>query len=273
MLNRYEGYAWNDRFLPRLTTNQIKELPKEDALVILPIGAVEQHGTHLPVYTDTLLAETVLTETFQYLPEHLNIWLLPALPYSKSNEHAMWSGTISLSFTTLQGIIMDIAKSIKQSGFKRLIIFNTHGGNNDLLKMMMREIRLETGMSVFYIFIGALPIDTALFNDVEIKYGIHGGALETSMVMASRPDWVRTEYVSKDISEQIVHSKYLKYQQGNFAWTIDDISTNGICGDARDASAEKGRIIYQQHSKLIAEILLEMAEFEFYHINKEGVQP
>lgn len=259
----YTGKAWNDHFLPRLSTKQIAELPKDDSMVILPIGAIEQHGAHLPVLTDTLLAETTLTKAFEYLPDEANIWTLPVLPYSKSNEHINWSGTIALSSATLQGVIMDIAKSLSRSGFKRLVIFNTHGGNSDLIRMMAREIKLETGMKVFYLFIGALPLDSTLFTEREIKYGIHGGDFETSLLLSSHPDWVQMELAGSDFSGPIEKAQFLKYQQGNVSWIIDDISSSGICGDARTASAEKGEITYHQHAKLIAEMLVEMSLFQF----------
>lgn len=267
----YKGKAWNDKFLPRLTSKQVTEISKEDAMVILPIGAVEQHGGHLPLYTDTLLTETILEEVYRYLPEDINIWLLPALPFSKSNEHDKWSGTLSLSHVTMQGILMDISKSIKRSGFKRLLFFNSHGGNHDLLKMMAREIRLETGLMVFNIFIGSLPLDETLFDERERNYGIHGGDFETSMIMATYPDWVQTEYISGEFPDQIENTDFLKFQQGNFSWIINDISFSGICGDASNASSEKGKATYKKHGKYISEMLVEMVTFEFNQINnKEG---
>jgi creatinine amidohydrolase len=282
MEKRYSGKAWNENFLPRLTTKEMSQLPKDDAMVVLPIGATEQHGAHLPVFTDTILAETVIAKTFEYLPEKSNIWTLPVLPFSKSNEHSNWSGTITLSFQTMQNVLMDIAKSLNRSGFNRLVIFNTHGGNGDLIKMMAREIRLETGMQVFYLFIGALPLDPDLFSEREIKYGIHGGDFETSLLLHSYPEWVHMELADSDFSSSIENAAYLKYQQGNVSWIIDDISASGICGDARNAQPEKGEATYLLQAQLMAKMLLEMGSFTFHadqqdsltmkKINKEGVR-
>lgn len=255
--------AWNERFLPRLTTSQIQKLPKEKTLIVLPVGAVEQHGPHLPVFTDTLLAETVLDVTCRYLPEDSSIWFLPPLPYGKSNEHCGRPGTFSLSSSTLQAVIMDLSKSVKQSGFQRLLLFTTHGGNHDLLNLMAREVRLETGLLVFRLNIGGLTIDPDLLSEKEKKFGIHGGDYETSLVMASYPEWVQEERLTAEFPQELEEETYLQFQNGTFAWTIDDVSSSGILGDAQRASAAKGRKIYAQHGKLLASILMDMVRFEF----------
>lgn len=237
-------------------------MPKKDSLIILPIGAVEQHGPHLPVFTDTLLAETVLEEALKYVPSDSNIWVLPSLPYGKSNEHLGRAGTFSLSSTTLQSLILDIGRSLKQNGFRRLLLFNAHGGNSDLLNLIAREVRLETDLMVFRLNVGGLTLEENILNETERLLGIHGGDYETSLIMASYPDWVREDELPVEYPELLQKSKFLRFQKSNFAWTIDDVSSSGILGNAKTASAEKGRRIYEQHGKEVAEILLEMMNFE-----------
>lgn len=273
MIRRYSGKVWEDRFLPRLSSTQIKDLPKKESLVILPIGAVEQHGPHLPVFTDTLLAETVLEESFKYVPSDSNIWILPPLPYGKSNEHLGRSGTFSLSSTTLQSVILDIGKSLKQSGFRRLLLFNAHGGNNDLLNLIAREVRLETDLMIFRLNVGGLALDEDLLNETERLLGIHGGDYETSLILASYPEWVREDELQAEYPELLQNYKFLRFQKSNFAWTIDDVSSSGILGNAKTASAEKGRRIYEQHGKHLAEMLLEMMNFEIDSLmDKESIE-
>ncbi|MED4206377.1 creatininase family protein [Neobacillus mesonae] len=262
MTIRYSGKVWGDRFLPRLSSTQIQKMPKKDSLIILPIGAVEQHGPHLPVFTDTLLAETVLEEALKYVPSDSNIWVLPSLPYGKSNEHLGRAGTFSLSSTTLQSLILDIGRSLKQNGFRRLLLFNAHGGNSDLLNLIAREVRLETDLMVFRLNVGGLTLEENILNETERLLGIHGGDYETSLIMASYPDWVREDELPVEYPELLQKSKFLRFQKSNFAWTIDDVSSSGILGNAKTASAEKGRRIYEQHGKEVAEILLEMMNFE-----------
>ncbi|WP_436374841.1 creatininase family protein [Cytobacillus sp. BC1816] len=262
MKRRYSGRVWEDHFLPRLSSAEIQEMPKKDSLVILPIGAVEQHGPHLPVFTDTLLAETVLEESFKHIPSVTNIWVLPPLPYGKSNEHLGRAGTFSLSSSTLQSVIMDIGRSIKESGFRRLLLFNAHGGNSDLLNLTAREVRLETGLMVFRLNVGGLSVEESLLSETERLLGIHGGDYETSLIMAAYPDWITEGEVLCEYPELLKKSKFLRFQKSNFAWTIDDVSSSGILGNAKTASAGKGREIYELHGKQVAEMLIDMMNFE-----------
>lgn len=272
MNRRYSGGVWEERFLPRLSSTQIKNLQKRDSLVILPIGAVEQHGPHLPVFTDTLLAETVLEESLKYVPSDSNIWFLPSMPYGKSNEHLGRAGTFSLSSSTLQSVILDIGRSLKQSGFRRLLLFNAHGGNNDLLNLIAREVRLETDLMVFRLNVGGLALDEKFLDEKERLLGIHGGDYETSLIMASYPNWVREE-LPTEYPRLLQESTYLRFQKSNFAWTIDDVSASGILGNAKTASAEKGRSIYEHHRKQVAEMLVDMMNFEIDSLtDKESIE-
>ena len=258
---RYSGHAFEKRFLPRLTSKEIKELDKENALVILPIGAVEQHGPHLPVYTDTLIGEGLLVEALNLIPDE-DVWILPSLPYGKSTEHLGMSGTITLSADTLQAVIRDIAKSIRESGFKKLLLFNTHGGNHDLLNMMAREVRIETGMNVFRLNPDYSVIHS-LISDKEQKYGIHGGEVETSMVLALKEAWVDMELSPTEFVHLPEDTQHL-YLKGNsyFAWVMKDISETGIAGDAASATIEKGEQILQLVSESFAGAIKEMIRFD-----------
>lgn len=272
MLNdRYKGVAFEKRFLPRLSTIEVKELSKDDALIILPIGAVEQHGPHLPVYTDTLIGEGLLNQAFDLLDEDENIWLLPPLPYGKSTEHLGMPGTMTLSASTLQAVVMDIAKSVYASGFKRLLLFNTHGGNHDLLNMVSRDIRIETGMMVFRLNPSSQKTNSFI-TEKEQKFGIHGGDVETSMVLDFKHNWVQvdkclTEFVNLPEGTKHLYLKGTSY----FAWVINDISNSGIAGDATQATVEKGVEINRCVAESLAEALKEMRRFEIATIKNQMV--
>ncbi|WP_080834260.1 creatininase family protein [Cohnella massiliensis] len=259
---RYEGKAWEERFLPRLSSLQIKELPKEDALVVLPVGAVEQHGWHLPVMTDSLIGEALLMQTMERLPDHSNVWLLPPVSYGKSNEHLDYAGTISLSSNTLLGVLSDIGASLKRSGFRRLLLFNTHGGNADLLNVAAREIRVATGLMVFYVNPHSLDTTSGLVTEEELEYGIHGGDIETSMVLAIKPDWVREELGVSEMPD-VSQLEFLTMEgKIRFAWAMSDISHSGVAGDATKATAEKGKIMLERGAAELAKAMLEISRFE-----------
>ncbi|KHF41211.1 creatininase family protein [Halalkalibacter okhensis] len=268
-MNRYKSKAWQELFLPRLSKREIGELEKENGLIVLPIGAVEQHGPHLPVYTDTLIAEGILAASFNQLAIENNVWMLPPLAYGKSTEHLGHPGTITLSATTLQQVIIDIGKSVQVSGFRRIVLFNTHGGNIDLLNMIARELRIETGMMVFRM--NAMDFKsqlTELFSEKELTDGIHGGDVETSLVLALEKDWVDMDYAPTEF----YNSDVLDIKGGPFAaWVIDDLSETGISGDAKAATVEKGEEILIKLSKKIAETLTELSCFEMEQFQKKTV--
>lgn len=264
---RYEGEAYERRFLPRLTTGEIAALPKEDALIVLPIGAVEQHGPHLPVYTDTLLGEAFMAAAFANLPKDAPIWLLPSIGYGKSTEHAEYPGTITLSARTLMSVLEDVAASLARSGFKKLLLFNTHGGNADLLGMMAREIRISTGMAVFRLDPGAVGYADEFADDEEKACGIHGGDVETSLVMAVCPDWTRPELALREMP-RFPRTAALSLRAKSFAWTTKDISASGIAGDATKASAARGEAMLNKAGPLLAEALLEIAAFDLNSIRE-----
>lgn len=259
---RYEGKAWEERFLPRLSSLQVKELPKDDALVVLPVGAIEQHGWHLPVMTDSLIGEALLTDTLELLSEQANVWLLPPVSYGKSNEHLDFSGTFSLSSDTLLRVLLDIGESTRRNGFRRLLLFNTHGGNVDLLNVAAREIRATTGLMVFYVNPHSLEAARGVVSEEELEYGIHGGDIETSMVMAVKPDWVRPELAISEIPN-VAGLDYLTLEGSiRFAWVMSDISRTGIAGDATLATAEKGKLILDRSAAELAKAMEELCRFD-----------
>lgn len=258
---RYEGKAYNLHFLPRLTTKQIAELPKDDVLIVLPVGAVEQHGAHMPVYTDTLLGEAMMAEAFKHLPDDAPIWLLPSVAYGKSTEHMEHPGTITLSAQTLIMVLQDIAASLARSGFKKLLLVNTHGGNADLLGMAAREMRIATGLAVYRLDPGSVGYSES-FTDAEEKAGgIHAGDVETSLVMAVCPDWVHPELAVRELPN-FPQSPSFSFRSRSFAWVMSDISRSGIAGDATKATPERGAAMLEAAGALLAKALLEIAYFD-----------
>lgn len=266
---RYEGKAFDRRFLPRLTTKEIEAMPKENALIVLPVGAVEQHGPHMPVYTDTLLGEAFMAAAFEHLPEDAPIWLLPSVAYGKSTEHMEYPGTITLSAQTLMMVLQDIAASLARGGFRKLLLFNTHGGNADLLGMMAREIRIATGMAVFRLDPGAVGYSDPFTDDEEKACGIHAGDVETSLVMAVCPDWVKPELAPREMP-RFPRTSALSLRAKSFAWITRDISASGIAGDAAKAAPDRGGAMLKRAGPLLAEALLEIAAFEMSSLRERN---
>ncbi|XID91219.1 creatininase family protein [Paenibacillaceae bacterium WGS1546] len=256
MRTRYEGQVWNDRFLPRLTTEEIAKLPKDNAILILPIASVEQHGNHLPVFTDSLLNEALIEGALALLPKDSAAWLLPPLQYGKSNEHTGFSGTFSLSTAALQAVLADLTRSMHADGWKRLIIVNSHGGNPEIIALAARDARVELGLQVYALNTAGLYEDEAL-SAREMEYGIHGGALETSLMLAVKPDWVRPE---RYLAEYPTLSECSCFKLGgdvSVAWATRDLSNTGVIGDPTASTEEIGSRMYKRITRRMADIFLE----------------
>ncbi len=254
------------RRLDLLTTEEIEALPKESALVVQPIGATEQHGPHLPCSTDAFVAESIAERAAALLPDDAQVWLLPRLSYGKSNEHLGRAGTISLSAETLIGVCRDVGHSVRASGFGKLVFVNGHGGQPGLLDMVSRDIRIETGLQVFPLGISrlGLPPGTVV---ADADFGIHGGQLETSIVMALDESLVRTDRFAADgvqTGAQFATRKHLTLEGPiPTAWVTDDLSVSGVIGDPTGATRAMGELVVAHWATALCEAYVEMCEFEF----------
>ncbi|MCC6188753.1 MAG: creatininase family protein [Anaerolineales bacterium] len=253
-------------FLPYQTSPQIADLPDKDkAVVILPIASVEQHGPHLPVYTDSLIVQEVLDRALARLPEEFPVWVLPLLAYGKSNEHSAFAGTITLTSETLIRVLKEIGGSVARSGFKRLVILNGHGGNTEIADFVIRDIREQTGLLVFalHVYLRVAPPSAGLTEDEQV-YGIHAGDVETSILLCCHPELVRRELAPASIPAHLKTFKHPPFMGPlTFAWLTPDITANGVLGDATVANAEKGERYLSDAATQIAELLRDIADFSF----------
>jgi creatinine amidohydrolase/Fe(II)-dependent formamide hydrolase-like protein/nicotinamidase-related amidase len=254
------------RYLAQLPTTDIAEIDKATAVVVQPIGAFEQHGPHLPVITDALIAERVTAAAADRLPAGANVWILPTLTYGKSTEHLGRAGTIALSTATLLGVCQDLGDSLARSGFRKLVFVNGHGGQPSLLDVAARDIRHATGLEVFPIMLSRFGLPEGLHAEDE-AYGIHGGQIETSLVMALAPELVhpeRARFDGQQLVELYESKKHLTLEGAvPTAWLIDDVSASGVVGAPEKASRELGELICQHWTSALAEALQEISDFSF----------
>jgi creatinine amidohydrolase len=254
------------RFLPYQTSPEIANLPEKDkAVVVLPIASIEQHGPHLPLYTDSLTAQAVLERALAQLPDALPVWVLPLLAYGKSNEHTAFAGTITLTSETLIRILKDIGISLAKGGFRRLAILNAHGGNTEIIDFVIRDIREATNLMVFALHVGLrVAVPSAGLTDDEKVYGIHAGDVETSILLHAHPELVRKALAPNSIPEHLKTFKHPPFMGPlTFAWLTPDITKNGVLGDATVATAEKGERFLSEAASQVAELLSDIAEFSF----------
>lgn len=255
------------RRLAWLTSPEVEAIPKRDALVVQPIASVEQHGPHLPCYTDSLVAEEVTRRALALVSDDANVWVLPVIAYGKSNEHLGFPGTISMSAATLLAVCRDVGRSVARSGFRKLAFVNGHGGQPHLLEMVARDIREETGLQVFPLFPYRLGIpEEAVSSPEELHYGIHGGEVETSVVLAVAPQAVRLDRMESGdprARELFEGLRFLSMEGAlPMAWLTRDLSPNGVIGDPTNASAERGEQILRHLATGLAGAFTEICAFE-----------
>ncbi|MES2391874.1 MAG: creatininase family protein [Acidobacteriota bacterium] len=248
-----------------LNWKQVEALPKDKTLLILPTAAIEQHGLHLPLATDTLINNVVLGRALQLLPPEMPIYALPPVCYGKSNEHIGFPGTLSVSASTFMAVLRDIGASVASAGFTRLALFNTHGGNTSLVDVMARDLRAEFGLRTFTIF-GSAGATFEGLNPQERKYGFHAGELETAFLLEATPELVDTSAYTVNYIARIEDNEILQPENGaaNFAWLTRDIAASGVLGDPRPATAENGELWLGAASRQVAAALNAI----FQHENK-----
>ncbi|MFN3266785.1 MAG: creatininase family protein [Deinococcales bacterium] len=252
----------DSRYLPNLSWTTIRDLDKSEGVVVLPIGAIEQHGAHLPTATDALLAERITIQALEKLPAEAKVWRLPVQSYGKSNEHLGYAGTISLRAETLMMVLHDIASSVAASGFRRLCFVNAHGGNSALLTMMAREIRIATGLMVFHTFTNAGAPDPVAIPAMEAQYGIHANDWETSLVLYLEPQLVDMRQAIRYYPNIPEGSLGLTGTAATVSWLTRDWSPTGVLGDPTLATPERGAARLEAATTALARVLLEMSRFE-----------
>jgi creatinine amidohydrolase len=249
-----------------LTWKQVDALPRARTLLVLPTAAIEQHGHHLPLATDTLINNLLLGKALEQIPSELPIYALPAACYGKSNEHAGFPGTLSLSAHTFLAVVRDLGASIAASGFKKVVLFNTHGGNASLVDVLARDLRAEFGLRTFSLF-GSAGAAFEGVSEQERTYGFHAGEIETAYLLHGTPELVHPEEYTTNYIARVDQPELLKPEgsAANFAWLTKDIAPSGVLGDPTAATAESGERWSNQAAARIAEILVAMYHFEPRH--------
>ena len=246
-----------------LTWKQVDKLPRSSTLLVLPTAAIEQHGHHLPLATDTLINNLLLGRALELVPEDLPIYALPPVCYGKSNEHLGFPGTLSLSSSTFLAVVRDLGSSVAASGFKKLAIYNTHGGNTSLVDVLARDLRAEFGLTTFSLF-GSPGASFDTVSPQERLYGFHAGEIETAFLLHASPGLVHSQEYTANYIARVETPELLKPEgsAANFAWLTRDIAETGVMGDPTPATAENGARWVGEAAARIAEILIAMYQFK-----------
>jgi creatinine amidohydrolase len=253
-------------FYRELTSGEINTFSSKETLVLIPIGSIEQHGQHLPLATDSIISQEVTRLVAERINSEFPVLVFPQIPFGKSTEHSSKPGTISLETEVLTKLLHSICRNLAKNGFKKIVFINGHGGNTNLLNTILREIREETGVFVTSIYLySEILLKEALerFKLEELDV-FHACTLETSFMMALKPELVQMEKASKEkprkFTEESGH-KYLKLTGSKgieFSWLIDDVSVSGVIGDPTKATAELGQEVLKSLIEKICEVLREI---------------
>ena len=232
--------AYRHAYLPALSPQQLGAIPaKAQTLIILPTAAIEQHGYHLPVGVDAVLGQALLTAALPHLSGRMPCYLAPPITYGKSNEHTGFAGTVSLSAATLRRLLLALGTRLRDLGFRRLAVFNTHGGNSAVLQYVLPELRDTLGLDARLLRHGFKP-DVA---PQEAAWGFHADEWETSLMLACAPESVHLDQAVCEYPAYLDDPGRLRPERApaTYAWLTRDLSKSGVIGDATAATAEKGQ--------------------------------
>jgi len=235
-------------------------------IAVLPLAATEQHGPHLPVGTDVMIAEAYLARVRDLIPEQSPVTFLPLQPVGISTEHVDFPGTLSLPADVALKSWMALGESVALTGVKKLVMITSHGGNSAAMTLVAQDLRAYHGLLVVTTSWSRLGAPDGLFPDAEIRHGIHGGAVETSIMLARYGQHVRHDAIADFRSSSIAmedHYRHLSaHRPAPFAWQAQDLHSSGAVGDATLASAEKGEQLIEHGARAFCELLDDVDKFD-----------
>ena len=257
------------RFWANLSTCDFAQLDLTRTIAVLPVAATEQHGPHLPLSVDTVLVDGVVAAALPHLRPDLKVLFLPTQAVGLSPEHARFAGTLSLKAETILRLWTDLGESVAAAGIKKLVLFNSHGGQVSVMDLVARDLRARLNLLVYSVSWFNLPLRdaqgqdlNALFGADEHRFGIHAGDIETSMMLALAPahvDMVQARDFYSSAQERAGKFDILgNGKSAKLGWQMQDYNPAGAVGNAAAATADKGRAVVDAAGRSLARLLAEI---------------
>ena len=257
-----------------LSTQDFSELDAARIVAIVPIGAVEQHGPHLPVKVDAAICAAVVARAVAMMPADMPALVLPLMPIGKSDEHLSFPGTLTLSYETLGRVWYEIGESVSRVGIRKILFLNAHGGQPQLSEIVCRELRVKLGLFAVSAMWSRMVDLTDLFDPAEIRHGIHGGECETSIMLHLHPDLVAMERAENfaSLSIQLERENELLTPEGkiSFGWQSQDLHAKGACGNAAAADADRGRVALDLAAGRLLTLIEEIEHYPLSRLAARG---
>lgn len=252
------------RFWAELGTRDFAALDPARTVAVLPLGATEQHGPHLPLGVDTLLADGIVRATLPRLAEALPVLFLPTQPVGLSPEHARFAGTLSLSSETAMRLWKEIGAGVARAGLRKLVLFNAHGGHVGAMDVVARELRESHDLLVYSVSWFHLPLTDDAGQRLQIdRFDVHAGQSETALMLALAPELVRAE-AARDFrpsAEQRARDYPIlgDGRSAKLGWAMQDYHPDGAAGNAAAATAQQGEVWLDAAARALAALLDEVS--------------
>ena len=255
-----------------LTAADLRAKAEADAIVVLPVASMEQHGPHLPVGVDSFIAEGYLARTRALLPSSLPVTFLPLQAVGKSDEHVAYPGTLTISAESAIRVWTELGESVHRAGVEKFVIVNSHGGNSPIIDIVARNLRVRFGMLAVTTSWHRLGYPKGLFSDEELAHGVHAGEIETSLMLACKTETVRGKMPNARPSSLAMEREFTHLRAGHpaaFAWMTQDLHPSGAAGNAAAATLDKGEAALDFGARAFVALLEDVHRFDLARL-KEG---
>jgi len=248
---------WGD-----FTTREFDGLDPDQTIAVIPVAAIEQHGPHLPVSTDSSIMQGMLDTVIAQVPDGLDIRILPIQHVGKSNEHQHAPGTLTIPATTLIDHWVELGHSIARAGIRKVVLVNSHGGNEEVMGIVARELRVRARMLAVKTSWMRFGLPTGMYSQTETSYGIHGGDVETSLMLHFRPDLVAMDKAENFVSAVTLAENEFDLLRHTgphaFAWIASDLNASGAVGEAALATAQKGEATARHQAEGFLKLMMDV---------------